>query len=139
MIENDYLRPDISGHYRSITVIIAAVLCFLGLYHFGLLVALALTWLSFSDLNVINSIAKSRSGFEIAFTAVQFSSAVSLVVGVLLDGSHRWFPRRLYRVRAHFWKSRIHRMGKVQRLTFVTGKIFLHIGCIHCSTLALVG
>lgn len=64
-------RPE--RYYRQ-PAVVAVLLLFLGVYQICLMFALSFVWLSFSDLDVINAIAKARSGFEIAFTALAFVS-----------------------------------------------------------------
>lgn len=58
--------------------------------------ALSFAWLSFSDLNVINAIAKARSGFEIAFTALAFVITLGIAALTMLRDLDS-----LYQVRFH--------------------------------------
>jgi hypothetical protein len=60
----------------GIATVLAGLLWFLALYHLCLLFALCFAWLSFSDLDAINTIAKARSGFEVAFTSLQFVGTI---------------------------------------------------------------
>jgi hypothetical protein len=64
------------------TSILAGLLLFLSIYHICLLFGLAVTWLQATDPQVIQLIAAARSGFEVAYMAVQF-------VGTLAMGG--WF------------------------------------------------
>lgn len=76
LIRYDHLRPNMrrpERYYRQ-PAVVAVLLLFLGVYQICLMFALSFVWLSFSDLDVINAIAKARSGFEIAFTALAFVS-----------------------------------------------------------------
>jgi hypothetical protein len=69
----EYLRHNMMEAPCFLTyTFVTGLLWFLTLYHLCLLFALSFAWLSFADLNVINAIAKARSGFEVAFTALQF-------------------------------------------------------------------
>ncbi|KAF2866047.1 hypothetical protein BDV95DRAFT_210808 [Massariosphaeria phaeospora] len=52
--------------------ILGGPLWFLGIYHVCLRFALAISWLSFADIETINKIAKAKNAFEIAFTALEF-------------------------------------------------------------------
>lgn len=54
--------------FRAFNYIAWLGLSMLGLYQIGLLWALCSAWLAFSDVTVINDIARQRSGFEIGFT-----------------------------------------------------------------------
>lgn len=73
LIRYDHLRPN-TQRYCCQPAVVAVLLLFLGVYQICLMFALSFAWLSFSDLDVINAIAKARSGFEIAFTALAFVS-----------------------------------------------------------------
>jgi len=86
MMRYHYLRLTKGTPQRLflITNCMACLLWALAVYHICLLFALSFTWLSFSDLHVINAIAKARSGFEVAFTALQFflTCLTAIVTGV---------------------------------------------------------
>lgn len=83
LIRYEYLRPKMKETPNVLNATVGAgVLGFLGLYHLCLLFALSFAWLSFSDLNVINAIAKARNGLEIAFTAFHLSCTICTVVWV---------------------------------------------------------
>lgn len=77
LIRYKHLRPNMeeTPGFGAATAI-AGLLWFLAFYHICLLFALSFAWLSFSDLDAINSIAEARNGFEIAFTAIQFISTI---------------------------------------------------------------
>ncbi|KAH0537286.1 hypothetical protein FGG08_005911 [Glutinoglossum americanum] len=77
LVRYKYLRSNTI--FRATTVV-ASLFWFLALYHLILLFVLSFAWLSFSDLNVINAIAEARSGFEVAFTALQFCSTIAMSV-----------------------------------------------------------
>jgi hypothetical protein len=102
LIRYKYLRSNLeeTGIFQNTTVV-AGLLWFLALYHLCLLFALCFAWLSFSDLNVINTIAKGASSFEIAFTAVQFTSTILTVLwaGRIANGPRENNPYKM--VRSH--------------------------------------
>ncbi|KAK3343429.1 hypothetical protein B0T25DRAFT_614461 [Lasiosphaeria hispida] len=60
--------------------IFIALLWFLGLYQIGLNFSLCFVWLGFADLQTIRSIATARSGFDVAFAAVNFFAAMVLCI-----------------------------------------------------------
>jgi hypothetical protein len=67
-----------SADVRPLVGPFAALMLFLGLYHISMLFALSFAWLGFTDVHVIDRVAKGSSAFEIAFTAVQFSVVLIL-------------------------------------------------------------
>lgn len=78
LIRYSHLRPNIRKPQSifCVATVVAVLLLFVGLYQICLMFALSFAWLSFSDLNVIDAIAKARSGSEIAFTALEFVSTI---------------------------------------------------------------
>jgi hypothetical protein len=121
------LRPSMKEtlSFRC-TTIIAGLLCFLAFYHICLLFALSFAWLSFSDLHVINAIAKARNGFEIAFTALQFISTIWTASWALDIWSIRLGCQQdpYQKVRSHTLEY-IFRTEVMQCLTFATGSSVL--------------
>jgi hypothetical protein len=88
------LRPNSEKTDKFIArTFIAGILCFFALYHLCLLFALSFAWLSFADLHVINSLAGARSGFEVAFTVLQFCATIGTVCWAVIqaDSSLRYF------------------------------------------------
>lgn len=82
-IRYKYLHPKFFERPMfGLTTTVACVLGTLALYHICLLWALTFAWLSFSDLSVINSIAKGARSFEVAFTSLQFCSVVIGTYGI---------------------------------------------------------
>ncbi|KAF2671473.1 hypothetical protein BT63DRAFT_423675 [Microthyrium microscopicum] len=82
------------GRYRYMDIdaptflpgtIIAFIMLFLGLYQWIELLSLSLTWLSFSDLKAIASIANARSAFDVTFTAVEFCWTTIAMIYVSSD------------------------------------------------------
>ena len=100
LIRYKHLRPTLRDtDSLCFTTGVIALLWFLALYQLCLQFALSFTWSSFSNLGTINAIAKARSGFVVAFTAVQFCSTIATVVWawVMLYFSHSTSP--YYKVR----------------------------------------
>ena len=60
------------GLHAKLWASVSGILTFLAFYHVCLNFALSFAWLAFSDLHAINSLAKARNAFEIAFTAFYF-------------------------------------------------------------------
>ncbi|KAI9769804.1 MAG: hypothetical protein M1840_003798 [Geoglossum simile] len=75
--------------YKTPLACVTGLFLFLGLYHVCLLFGLSFAWLSFSDLGVINAIAKARNGFEIAFTASQFIATFGIIGEAFAGGVRR--------------------------------------------------
>lgn len=95
LIRYHHLRPTLKDTDSLLfTTGVIVLLWFLALYQLCLLFALSFTWLSFSDLDTINAIAKARSGYEVAFAAVQFCSTIATVVWAwdMVEFSHSTSP-----------------------------------------------
>ncbi len=85
LIRYKHLRPTMEEtDSLFLTVTAGGLLWVLAFYQYCLLFALSFAWLSFSDLGVINAIAKGRSSFDVAFTAVQFCSTIGTVLWAAL-------------------------------------------------------
>jgi hypothetical protein len=102
MMRYQYLRLT-TGAPRSLFLIANCMACLLwalAVYHICLLFAVSFTWLSFSDLHVINAIAKARSGFEVAFTALQFFLTCLTALVACVNKYDRTDGDLYYKVRA---------------------------------------
>lgn len=110
LIRYDYLRPNMRKpqSFFCQTTVVAVLLLFLGAYQICLMFALSFAWLSFSDLDVINAIAKARSGFEIAFTALQFMCTCGIAAWAVLNKNHS-----CYKVRLHTLEIYVHDKEKI--------------------------
>jgi len=64
--------PEVRKHWIMPELIPIALLWLLGLYQVGLQFALCFAWLGFADLDVINTIARARSGIEVGFSTIYF-------------------------------------------------------------------
>ncbi|KAK0705688.1 hypothetical protein B0H67DRAFT_649997 [Lasiosphaeris hirsuta] len=65
--------------------VFVGLLWFLGLYQIGLNFSLCSVWLGFADVQTIKSIAAARSGFDVAFAAVNFFAAGGLCIALWDD------------------------------------------------------
>ncbi|MCJ1343005.1 hypothetical protein MMC31_001194 [Peltigera leucophlebia] len=102
LIRYRHLRPNIwkPQSVFCLTAIVAVLLLFIGVYQICLMFALSFAWLSFSDLNVINAIAKARSGFEIAFTALAFVITLGIAALTMLRDLDSLYQEELWSVPA---------------------------------------
>jgi len=66
--------PEVRKHWIKPELIPIGLLWILGLYQVGLQFALCFAWLGFVDLDVINTIARARSGIEVGFAALYFTT-----------------------------------------------------------------
>ena len=68
-------------------LIVLGIFLTLSLYHLILQFALSVSWVSFIDLDDLDALARGQLGFEVAFTALQFT----ILLGILLWVSSRQF------------------------------------------------
>lgn len=92
MLRYCYIRVKYATKARPIPHIINGLACFLwalAFYQICLSFALSFAWLSFSDLRVIDEIAKVRSNFDIAFTTFQFllTGGTGLVFWLVIENN----------------------------------------------------
>lgn len=99
LIRYKYLRPNTKELPRIFYLAgLVGLLWLLALYHLCLLFGLSFAWLSFSDLHVINSIAKARSVVELSFTALYFICTLGTIGGAWRVGLER-LTKKNYPVR----------------------------------------
>ena len=78
-------NPKVRKHWVMPELLPIGLLWILGLYQVGLQFALCFCWLAFVDLDIINTIARARSAYDVSYVALYFTTLLTMG-GLLVFG-----------------------------------------------------
>lgn len=81
-LHHRFTKPRVWFHVGTFQVLI---LWLLGMYYFGLELALACAWLAVMQVNVVADVATKRAGFELSFAVFVFIFATFVLAGASIS------------------------------------------------------